>query len=225
MDPHVIALDAKRDREFLEQQRIDPVMKTLLEPGDRVVVCAHCRLVFREYTWAEIKGKFGHGTSTLPYLPVDTVHFSRSTTREGRPPAERPAPTGAAPSYASPPPEPRHVPTREWQPANGPGADAGQTSQPPSAAQQAWSAVVNSARDFSNEAPRAASALFNGARRVVNEAPEAWSQIVNRTRQFSDRVRGRSNRTDSSDAEVLELQEIPFELEKIPFELREMKLY
>jgi ADP-ribose pyrophosphatase YjhB (NUDIX family) len=38
-------------------------------------------------------------------------------------------------------------------------------------------------------------------------------------------VRGRSHEADSSEKEVLELQEIPFELEKIPFELREMRLY
>jgi hypothetical protein len=217
MDPHVIVLDAKRDREFLEQQRIDPVMKTLLEPGDRVVVCAHCRLVFREYTWAEIKGRLEHGTSTLPHLPVDTVHFSRSASREERPRAERAATTGAVPR----PPEPRRVRTREWQTPDGPTAGPA----PPSAAQQAWSAVANSAREFANEAPRAASALFNGARRVVNATPDAWSQVVNRTRQFSNRVRGRSHEADSSEKEVLELQEIPFELEKIPFELREMRLY
>jgi hypothetical protein len=218
MDPHVIVLDARRDREFLEQQRIDPVMKTLLEAGDRVVVCAHCRLVFREYTWAEIKGKFGHGTSTLPHLPVDTVHFSRSANREERPRAtERAATTGAVP----PPPEPGHARAREWQTTDGPTAGPAR----PSAAQQAWAAVVNSAREFANEAPRAASALFNGARRVVNEAPGAWSQVAKRTRQFSNRVRGRSHDADSSETEVLELKEIPFELEKIPFELREMRLY
>lgn len=162
----MIVLDAKRDREFLEQQRIDPVMKTLLEPGDRVVVCAHCRLVFREYTWAEIRGKFGHGTETLPYLPVDSVHFGRST----------PDP---APSYAppAPAPEPDHVRPVDHAP------------QGPSPAQQAWSAVLNL------------------------------------TRRFSNRVRERSNRTDSSGAEVLELREIPFELEEIPFKLREVSPY
>lgn len=222
MATHVIVLDAKRDREFLKQQRKDPVIKLLLEPGDRVVVCAHCRTVFREDTWAAITGNFGHGVETLPDLPAEPS-FSRWTTRDERGSVGSATPTGAAPSYTAPAPEPRPVPTREWQPANGPGADAGPAR--PSPAQQAWSAVVNSVREFSSEAPRAASALFNGARRVVNEAPDAWSQLVNRTRQFSDRVRGRSNRTDSSDAEVFELQEIPFELEKIPFELREMKLY
>ena len=214
MDSHVIVLDAKRDREFLEQRRIDPVMKTLLEPGERVVVCAHCRLVFREYTWAEIKGKFNHGTSTLPYLPVDSVHFSRSARREERPPVERAA--------TPPPPEPRHVSTAEWQPASRQSTGAGQEPQGPSAAQQAWSAVVNGAREFSNEAPRTASALVNGARRVLNETPDAWRRLVNRTRQFSDRVSGRSNRAASSDVNVLELQEIPFELAEIPFTLTEV---
>ena len=225
MDSHVIVLDAKRDREFLEQRRIDPVMKTLLEPGDRVVVCAHCRMVFREYTWAEIKGKFRHGTSTLPYLPVDPVQFSRGTPRDARESAERSTTTSAASSHASPPPEPRHVPTREGQPATGASAHAAQAPHRPGAAQQAWSRVVNSAREFFDEAPHAVSALFNSARRVVNEAPDEWWKLVNRTRQFSDRMRRRSNTTEFSNAGVPKLREIPFELEEIPFKLREVKPY
>ena len=92
MEPHVIVLDAKRDQEFLKQRRKDPLIKEILGPGDRVVVCSHCRMVFLEETWEAIKGQLGHSEETLMELPVAAPSFNRRTT----PPSE--AGTEPAPS-------------------------------------------------------------------------------------------------------------------------------
>jgi hypothetical protein len=92
MPAHVLVLDASRDQEFLKQQRRDPVIKELLKAGDRVVVCAHCRLVFLEDTWTEIRGRFRHGAETLPNLPGTPNPFSRRPTP---PPTPEPVQTGS----------------------------------------------------------------------------------------------------------------------------------
>lgn len=92
MNPHVIVLDAVRDQAFLKEQRADPVIKAVLKPGDRVVVCAHCDFVFLEETWEAINGRiFGHGTDSVPHLPateIGPIHFGRRA--DVRMPLEQP---------------------------------------------------------------------------------------------------------------------------------------
>lgn len=94
MEPHVIVLDAKRDQEFLKQGRKDPLIKEVLGPGDRVVVCSHCRMVFLEDTWDAIKGQLGHSEETLTELPVAAPSFNRRTT-PGSEAGTEPAPSTA----------------------------------------------------------------------------------------------------------------------------------
>lgn len=83
---YVTVLDASRHQAFLKQQRIDPVTHKTLEPGDRVVACAHCHMVFLEGSWDAVNGRmFGHGTDTLPDIEIATEHFHFRAQRAATP--------------------------------------------------------------------------------------------------------------------------------------------
>jgi len=80
MGPFIIVLDPIRHQDLLKQARVDPLIKRPFEPGDRVVQCAHCKIVFLEETWNEVKGRaFNHGTATLPEIEIERVTFHRET--------------------------------------------------------------------------------------------------------------------------------------------------
>lgn len=69
MKAHVITLDARKHRYFLEQDRQDPVTGEFFQPTDRVVLCAGCRSAFLEESWEYIGKKHCHQVFTLAALP------------------------------------------------------------------------------------------------------------------------------------------------------------
>jgi hypothetical protein len=101
MSPHVIVLDASRHQVFLKQQRKDPVTKNLLEPGDRIVLCAgkRCGLAYLEGTWQALGCCWRcRQRNTLRDIDVEAepIHFGRP--RPARPP--RHPPNGNGPTVA-----------------------------------------------------------------------------------------------------------------------------
>lgn len=218
MDTHVIVIDAKRHQEFLKQQRKDPVIRVLLEPGDRVVVCAHCRLVFREDTWREVKGRFEHGVETLMALPIDPA-FARwtregSTSAQSAPDIKTPGveserarstpPVQPRPMHTQPPSEPPRPPVWTTTPPREP--------QPPPAPQP-----VNKSnrRPFWTSNP--SRPRPNGPQ-PARTPHELWSRFKNRTRLPPVRPR-------QPDSTTLKLKEIPFVLRDVPTTLREVNPY
>jgi hypothetical protein len=99
---HVITLDGKRHRAFLEEQRRDPVTKEFFRAGDRVVICAACRSSFLESSWRTCCGSRHCGqTDSLRAIEVDTTlrHFSRQGQQ-----GDANARAGAATPPSPPPP-------------------------------------------------------------------------------------------------------------------------
>ncbi len=70
MPLHIHELDPERDREFLEEEREDPVTGEYLQPGDRVVICAGCQSAFLEESWGYLGGQHCQQAATLPAIPV-----------------------------------------------------------------------------------------------------------------------------------------------------------
>ncbi|MBS9783466.1 MAG: hypothetical protein KGV46_02815 [Pasteurella sp.] len=66
---NVITLNAIRDRDFLSEQRKDPVTQQLLKAGDRIVICARQKIAFLEDTWGG-QCPLCECRNTLDYLPV-----------------------------------------------------------------------------------------------------------------------------------------------------------
>ncbi|MEM6298405.1 MAG: hypothetical protein AAF740_06925 [Bacteroidota bacterium] len=67
---HVHHLTLEEHREFLEEERNDPITGEILEAGDEVVVCASCKSAFLKDSW-EYLGKRHCGQSrTLREIPI-----------------------------------------------------------------------------------------------------------------------------------------------------------
>lgn len=99
-----MVLDAIRHQDFLKQQRKDPIIKELLKPGDRIVLCAHCGLAFLEGSWEAVKGRrFGHGTDTLPDIEIgpEPTRFGRQ--QPPTPPPAQARTNGNGTTTAAPP--------------------------------------------------------------------------------------------------------------------------
>jgi hypothetical protein len=56
MSYKVTVLRARRHREFLADQRQDPVTRRVFVAGDRVTLCATCLLTFLEESWEAAGG-------------------------------------------------------------------------------------------------------------------------------------------------------------------------
>lgn len=96
MSPHVVVLDASRHQAFLKQRRRDPVTRKVLEPGDRIVVCAgeHCGLAFLEGSWRAIGERHGQHTGTLSDEEIE-AHVARLHNAQRVPGRAQPGHKGA----------------------------------------------------------------------------------------------------------------------------------
>lgn len=76
---NVITVEAKKHRVFLRQQRVDPVTKEPVNPGDRVVICARCGSAFLERSWLTIGARHCGQVRTLSTIEVgpDQPHFRK----------------------------------------------------------------------------------------------------------------------------------------------------
>ncbi|OAD19600.1 SH3, type 3 domain protein [Candidatus Thiomargarita nelsonii] len=52
---HTHLIDKGKHKEFLKEERKDPFTQQRIEPGDRIVFCANCKLAFSVTTWETIK--------------------------------------------------------------------------------------------------------------------------------------------------------------------------
>ncbi len=69
MHIHKIESNKEKHKDFLLQERIDPITGDLIEENDEVVFCANCKSVFLTDTWLYLNGKHCEQSETLEEFP------------------------------------------------------------------------------------------------------------------------------------------------------------
>lgn len=66
-------LEKEKHKDFLTQNRIDPITGDLLEANDKIVLCAVCKSAFLVDSWEYMGGKHCNQTHTLTEIPKSEV--------------------------------------------------------------------------------------------------------------------------------------------------------
>jgi hypothetical protein len=77
-------LDSNTHRDFLAQQRRDPVTRELLKAGDRVVICAGCKSAFLADSWNALGGQHCNQSQTLRNIPDNELSYRFKRTNPER---------------------------------------------------------------------------------------------------------------------------------------------
>ena len=109
---HVIVLNASRHQAFLREHRRDPVTRKVLEPGDRVVLCAgdRCGLAFLEESWRAVGERHGRHTGTLPDAEAEAPPAHPGEAGHGSPPPGRARAKQTAPGLKEVPSQLKGIP-------------------------------------------------------------------------------------------------------------------
>lgn len=67
---HFHQLEKDNNRDFLLQQRVDPITGELIEAGHKIVICSSCKSAFFEESWQYLGGKHCNQTKTLSKIPI-----------------------------------------------------------------------------------------------------------------------------------------------------------
>ena len=70
---NIHTLEKNKHKEFLEQERIDPITGDLLEENDKVVICASCKSAFLADSWAYMENKHCNQIYTLEKIPKNEI--------------------------------------------------------------------------------------------------------------------------------------------------------
>ena len=57
MNHYIHIIEKDKHKQLIEEQRIDPVSKQSIAPGDTVVVCNNCKTIYHEDTWELLKNR------------------------------------------------------------------------------------------------------------------------------------------------------------------------
>jgi hypothetical protein len=77
---HIHVIDADEHREFLAQERQDPITGDRIKAGDAVVFCAACKSVFLHETWDYLGNQHCEQSQTLAQVPSSEKIAIRSKT-------------------------------------------------------------------------------------------------------------------------------------------------
>jgi len=71
MNIHIV--EQEKHKDFLNQERIDPITGDILQEGDQIVICASCKSAFLVDSWLYMDGKHCNQTYTLREIPIQEV--------------------------------------------------------------------------------------------------------------------------------------------------------
>ncbi|WP_338766954.1 hypothetical protein WAF17_04850 [Bernardetia sp. ABR2-2B] len=63
-------LEKQKHKNFLLQQRVDPITGELIEAGHKIVICSACKSAFFEESWEYLSGKHCNQTNSLSKIPI-----------------------------------------------------------------------------------------------------------------------------------------------------------
>ncbi|WP_338814203.1 hypothetical protein V9L05_02155 [Bernardetia sp. Wsw4-3y2] len=68
---HSHQLEKQTHKDFLLQQRVDPITGELIEAGHKIVICSACKSAFFEESWEYLGGKHCNQEKTLIQIPIN----------------------------------------------------------------------------------------------------------------------------------------------------------
>ena len=68
---HSHQLEKQKHKDFLLQQRVDPITGELIKAGHKIVICSACKSAFFEESWEYLGGKHCNQKETLIQIPIN----------------------------------------------------------------------------------------------------------------------------------------------------------